>query len=69
MNAGDRVLYIPRTQPVQLELVRIGTVQALSGASAKVLYDDEIYPIWAPQVRLVVVEEDLAGWAQIKLFN
>jgi len=61
---GDRVLYQPPTLAGQ---PRAGTVQAISGQSAYILYDGDRWPTWAPIARLLPIHEQASGWAQILL--
>ncbi len=64
MTPGDRVLYLP---PTLAGRQRTGTVQAVSGVSAKVLFDDCVWTQWAPISRLLAMQDAQNGYAQLVL--
>ena len=64
MTQNSRVLYLP---PTLDKRQRTGTVQAVSGVSALILFDDCVWPQWAPLARLLPIVDAQNGWAQIYL--
>ena len=64
MPIDARVLYLP---PTLAGRQRTGTVQAVSGVSALVRFDDCVWPQWTPLARLLPILGIQDGWVQLCL--